>query len=315
MKIAFVVKATIKHKRKFYEDIAVLESKNLFESVDVFESEYAGHSIELASNATKNGYDYIIAIGGDGTLNEVLNGCIKSEVSEHPIMGHVPFGTANDFSKTAGLNGGMEQLISLIENEQSELIDIGRVEYTTVDAGDDTSYFLNITDAGIGGLVVEKVNKSKKRLGPNFTFVKAITEAFITYEKSKVKCVADTFEWEGKILTVAAANGKYFGSGMCIAPKARLNSGKLSIVIIGDISMKDYLLNFPKIKKGQVIDHPKVHYFEAKKIEVTPEEYSSAIDMDGEFLGYAPMKIEVMPRELEFLIPNEFFGSPAADEE
>ncbi len=303
MKITVVLKGTIRNKKKVLNDLSQLQKR--FNTLEVLETRQAGHAVTLAANAAENGADCIIAAGGDGTINEVLNGIMQGSTqrSELPILGYLLCGTANDFAKTVGIDGSIEQLIQLLETTQANPIDIGKVSYLSPQGEEDERYFINITDVGLGGHVVEKVNKSSKPLGANFTFIKAITESFITYEQSKVTCTTDSFEWEGKILTLAVANGKYFGSGLCIAPDAQVNDGKFSVVIIADIKMKDYLLNVGKIKKGKKVDHPKISYREATEVTITPHELSCAVDMDGEFLGYAPIHITMVPHAIQFLMP------------
>lgn len=308
MRIAFIIKGNIRNKRGFYEDLSLVENTNLFEKVEVLESKHAGHAIELGKAAAEKEYDYIIAVGGDGTLHEVLNGYMlatneKPELKA-PTFGSLPYGTANDFSRSANLTGGVTQLLEMLEMEQIRKIDIGKIDYTDVEGAMKTRYFINIADVGIGAHVVQKVNSSKKRLGSNLTFLKAITETFLTYEQSVLKVKTDQgFEWKGKTLTFVAANGRYFGSGLCIAPDAKLDNGRFSLVLMGDVSIKDYLFNLRKVKKGIKIEHPGVSYLSASTIEITPELYSCACEADGEFLGYAPLKIEAMYHHINFLLP------------
>jgi diacylglycerol kinase (ATP) len=308
MKVVFIIKATIRNKRRFYEDLTHVENTNLFEEVEILESEFAGHSVELAEASAKKEYDYIIAVGGDGTLHEVLNGYMNASNEnpdlKAPAFGSLPYGTANDFSRGAKLNGGVTQLLELMEMEQIRKIDIGKIDYTDADGGTKSRYFLNIADVGIGAYVVQKVNKAKKRWGANWTFLKAITETFLTYEQSVINVKTDQgLDWQGKTLTLVAANGKYLGSGLCIAPEAKLDNGRFSVVLMGDVSIKNYVFNLRRIKKGKKLDHPAISYHSASTIEITPEMYSCACEADGEFLGYAPLKIEAIYHRINFLLP------------
>ncbi len=297
MRIAFIVKGNIKNKHGFYNDATIIKQTYLFESFDIFETTQKKQAIELAQKASLT-HNYLIAVGGDGTLNEVLNGIMKTD--KRPILGHLQYGSANDFSRTAKLTDA-KQLVNLIGKQQQKLIDIGELINSNEDGKEQKKYFINIADAGIGGHVVEKVNKSKKRMGSNFTFLKAITGSFVTYEQSEVHCIADTFTFKGKVLSVAVANGKYFGSGICIAPDAKLNDGWFNVTIIGNINMLLYATKLNKLKKGKKIEHPEIHYYKAKEIEIKPIELSCALDMDGEFAGYAPVKIKILPKAIYFL--------------
>lgn len=310
MKLGFIVKGTIRNKRRFYEDLTLVENLNLFEEVEVIESAYHKHSVEIARSLTEKGFDYLIAVGGDGTMNEVLNGYLQvrdenPDKYEDVVLGVLPYGTANDFSRTVNLNGGVQQLVEMLEKNTSKKIDVGDIEFTDEDGNINRRYFLNISDVGIGAYVVKKVNSSKKRLGSNFTFLKAITETFITYEQSTVTVkTPDGLDWRGKVLTLCMANGKYFGSGLGISPESKVDDGRFGLVIMGDVSIKDYVLNLRKLKKCQRIDHPRVHYYNATEVEIIPEKYSCAAECDGEFLGYAPLKIKALYHHINFLLPS-----------
>lgn len=309
MQAAFIVNNRIKHKRRFSNLLAEIEHAKLFENYTVQHTNHAGHAISLAERATEK-MDLVVAVGGDGTLNEVLNGfMIGSQFrvgKSAPVLAYLPFGTANDFARSAGIKADAAQFIDLIEHNRTEEIDIGKIRYETIDGDEEERYFINIADAGIGGQVVQKVNNSrtKKLLGGNITFMRAIGEALLTYELSNVKVLADSFEWEGKLLSLVCANGRYFGNGLCIAPNAHIKDGHFDVAILSEFSAADYAKHLIKLRKGEKIDHPQLHYFTAKEIEVTPDKYSCSIESDGEFVGNVPMRVSLLPSELTFLMPH-----------
>lgn len=303
MKLVFIVKSTIRNKKKFYEDYELFQQKNVVEFVEVRESEYFKHSILLAEKATQEGFDYIIAVGGDGTLNEIVNGVMlaSEKVNELPQIGMLPYGSANDFSKTVGINNDIQLLIEAIEKDHSTKTDIGKAELTDEDGETVTRYFINVFDAGIGADVVKKVNESKKILGTKFTFIKAILGSLLTYTPTPLVCKTDNELIEDRMLSFVIANGCFFGDGMCIAPDARINDGIFSVICVADISVKDYILNTRKLRKKMKIDHPKVSYHKAISIEIFPKQYSCSIEMDGEFAGYAPAKISMLHNHIRFI--------------
>ncbi|MFZ5551825.1 MAG: diacylglycerol/lipid kinase family protein [Bacteroidota bacterium] len=302
MKLVFIVKSTIRNKKKFWEDYELFQRKNVVEFTEVWESEYFRHSISLAEKATLEGYDYIIAVGGDGTLNEVLNGIMLAsiKVRELPQLGMLPYGSANDFSKTIGITPDISLLVEAIEKDHSTLIDIGKIELTDEDGQPVTRYFINVFDAGIGADVVRKVNASNKPLGTRFTFIKAILGSLLTYTPTPLVCKTDHEIIEDRMLSFVIANGSFFGDGMCIAPDARVNDGSFSVVAVADISVKDYILNTRKLRKKMKIDHPKVSYHKAHIVEIFPKHYSCSIETDGEFAGYAPAKTSMMHHAIRF---------------
>ncbi|MEQ9659175.1 hypothetical protein, partial [Fulvivirga sp.] len=189
----------------------------------------------------------------------------------------------------------MTDMFEAVSQEKCSKIDIG-----VIDLENRKHYFLNIADIGIGAEVVKRVNKSTKLFGSNVTFFTAIARTFLTYKNQDVKCHTDHWDYEGKTNSLVMANGKYFGSGMCIAPKADLSDGQFSVVISGDITIKDYLKNIKKIKRGEELTHSKVEYKTASKLDLTSTE-SCGIEADGEFIGYMPASISVVPKKINLL--------------
>jgi len=303
MKLVFIVKSTIRNKKKFYEDYELFQEKNVVEFVEVWETEYFKHCISLAEKATLEEFDFIVSVGGDGTLNEILNGMMlaSGKVNELPQLGMLPYGSANDFSKTTGITNDIHLLIEAIEKEHSTKTDIGKAELTDEEGENITRFFINIFDAGIGADVVRKVNASNKPLGTKFTFIKAILGSLLTYTPTPLVCKTDNEIIEDRILTLVIANGCYFGDGMCIAPDARVNDGVFSVVCVADISVKDYILNTRKLRKKIKIDHPKVSYHKAESVEIFPKQYSCSIETDGEFAGFAPAKITMLHNHIRFI--------------
>lgn len=297
MKISFIVKGLIRNKAPLFREI-----KNFFPDAEIFETAHAGHAVDLAASCAAENYSHVIAVGGDGTLSEVVNGMLKQEREKLPSLGLLTCGTANDFSKTAGLDGTLKQLKNLVEKEATAKIDIGQIRFTGINNKPAVRYFINIADIGIGGCIVENINKSNKILGANGTFFFETLKAMFSYRRSKVKFVSKEFQWEGKTLSMVIANGKYFGSGLCIAPDASLDDGQFSVVILGDITVIDYLKNISRVKKGQKINNPEVFYKGSDNISITPLEASCPIDLDGEFIGYAPATFTILPGKINFLM-------------
>jgi len=310
--IAFIVNGTLKRRHAFYRQAKAMRALRDFRQVEFFESNYAGHMEALTKEAVRDGFTYIIAVGGDGSLNEVVNGLMQAatangEPDERLLgatgLGVVPLGTGNDFVKTAGLEGGLSQLNELLENRSTVKIDIGRLEYRDAEQQAAGRWFVNITDVGIGGLVARKISQSGKWLGSNLTYFKSITESFLSYKKTRVRCYNHQFEWEGKLLSLVMAKGKYFGSGLCIAPGAKLDDGEYFVVILGDVSILDYLLNLSKVRAGKLLDHPQVFYHAFPEMTVEGLEGPCEIDMDGEFIGYTPARFSLLARKVNFLMP------------
>lgn len=302
MRVIVVLNSKIKRRNQVYESLLKLGISQVATTLSILETEYVGHGIELAKNASSN-CDCLIAAGGDGTLNEVVNGILLANLDkeQRPILGHFPCGSANDYARCVNITNDIEHLIELLRKQHTHPIDIGKIEYTNENSEMASRYFVNILDCGIGAEVVNRINKSNKFLGVGFAFARAIISSFMTYQKSTITCKTDEEEFTEKILTQVFAIGKYFGNGICIAPKAKPDNGYFQAITVGDISLTDYGKNIRKLKKGQQVNHPKLHSRKCTHAEVIPHEYSCAAEVDGEFLGFAPLKIEMMMHEIKLL--------------
>lgn len=314
MKIAFLINGSAKGLNKLTQNIQATFKEY---EPKIFLSEREGHNTELAQTAITRGYDTIIICGGDGSLNEGINGIIQAHKSglgnTHEAynweqiskikVGVFPYGSGNDFSKTVHISRELYDIKKLIQQQRSQVIDIGWASFFSATNEPKHRFFINITDVGMGGETVLKLqNKITRKLGTDINYFWAITSTIATYNKVKVKAVSNDFMWEGKIMNFVVANGKYFGNGLGVAPEASVTDGKFEIVVVGDISLMDYLKNLGKIKECQKINHPEVHYFRTDKVQIESlESQNISIDMDGEFIGFAPMTLINLPQKIRFI--------------
>lgn len=303
-KIAFIIHGKVRKNQEMILEIESTFSDNY--KIAFFLSEYSGHAIELSDKAAQEGFNYIICVGGDGSLNEVVNGVMQAKNRNNEIdikVGILPFGTGNDFIKTIKSPHTFSGIKNLIDNDSFKEIDLGIVQFKNHTESDSSRYFINITDIGIGGVVVQNLGKYSKALGGNIAYMSAIINTLLSYRNQPIKAVADEFTFEGKVKNFVVANGKYFGSGIGIAPDAEVDNGKFSIVILAEASLIEFLKFSVTFKKCVKIDHPQIIYKSAKEISVDSLSTPQPIDMDGEFIGYSPMKIKILPRVLSFLCP------------
>lgn len=299
-KISFIINGTAKGKDRL---IGKLRENLIGHEVIFYETTYAGEAMDLAQKAVTNSTDILIAVGGDGSLNEVVNGCLRCEpeLTQEVTMGVFPFGSGNDFARSIGVSADVEQLHDLINSNTTVPVDIGKVHFTNSEGGPAQRHFINIMDVGIGGNVAVTLSRSPRFLGPHINYHRAILQSFLTYRPMEVTLNSENFNWKGHILSLIMANGKYFANGMCIAPQASVTDGGIQLVILGNVSVWDYLMNMAKIKRGEIIDDPEITYVKVNSCHIDAEKFSCPIDMDGEFIGYAPLKLEVMKGALRFL--------------
>ena len=261
------------------------------------------HAIELARQATVNGCDYIVAVGGDGTLHEVINGLLQSNITPnaYPVLGLLPYGSANDFARTAGISNSIEDLFALIKSNTTQKLDLGKILLRQTQ---ETRYFINIAGVGLGAEVAQNLARSSSVYGPGFNYYKHILKGFLNYVKKDVSCTSSTWQWKGKLLQMAVANGRYFGNAICIAPDAKLTDGQFQVAIFGDLSLWDYLKNFGNLRKGVKINHPQVSYHTTNEVLLESKD-PCGIEADGEYVGFAPATINVLPKAIRFLMPPD----------
>ncbi|MFT3919299.1 diacylglycerol/lipid kinase family protein [Cloacibacterium sp.] len=305
--IAFFINPKIRNFRKIE-----IELQHHFIDFDYkfFISEYHGHLLSLPQKAISEGYNCMIAVGGDGTLNEVVNGAINAfnnfgiidweKISDIKI-GVFPAGSGNDFVRNI-YDSKITTLKNLIQNNKSEPIDVGFAKFSDEKGIITERFFMNIADVGIGGEVVINKEKLPDFFSARFNYLASILYVMVTYRKKLVKVKTDTFSYKGKILNFVIANGKYFGNAIGIAPHAEINDGKFSITNIGNVSLLDYFLNIRAAKKCEKISHPQVTYSDANEVYIESVDHRKiTIDMDGEFVGFAPIKLICEKNRINFI--------------
>ena len=300
-KIHFVINGRFKHTERTIKEIEEAFGDEFLVWVSVTKGN--GHAIELSQNAVLSGTDYLIAAGGDGTMSEVVNGIMQVEKTkrENLIVGLYPFGSGNDFARTFKLSKNLSDLQKMIQNNSTIMIDIGKLEYKNMKGENAVRYFNNITDIGLGAEVAKRVNEGKKIYGPNFDFFKATVLGFLNYKRKRLKIESENFNWSGRLLILCLANGKYFGSGLGIAPHAKVNDGKLAITLAAEVSLIDYLKNLSKIRKGLSLQHPQIFYNEVESCTIEPIGDPCLIEADGEMIGKIPLKATMLKNEIRFI--------------
>ncbi len=279
------------------------ELRELFpeEIVEIWPTTAALEATTLARKAIEQGVERVAAIGGDGTINEVLNGFFPSTQSNTIFM-PIPAGTGGDFSRSIGLYVG-KRLTDVFEGASTRTIDVGQVELENRDR----RYFINIASFGSSGLVVDRVNSTSKVLGGRMSFAVGTMRGMLGYRNRRVTLrVDDVFEEELLINTVAIANGRYFGGGMKIAPAAQLDDGLFDIIIIGDVGLATYLRHAGKLYRGEHLGLPQIHHLQGKRIVATPVSNRGAgvcIETDGEQPGILPATFTIMPSALNVFAP------------
>lgn len=300
IKIAFIIHGKTRKKDLLIDELLKVFEEQNFQTL-IYQTQFEQHAISLTEKAVNEHCTHIIACGGDGTLNEVLNGILQTK-STGIKLGIIPMGSGNDFVKTIQPPTSLTDLkVAILEN-RSKKIDVGLAEFISKTKQMVERYFINITDVGIGGVIAQQLSETTKFFGSVITYQYFIIKNFLTYQPQHLKVNGDDFEYSGNIMNFCAANAKYFGSGLGIAPEAKVADGLLNAVAIGEVGFFDYLSNFPKLKKCKPLTHPSIKYFTSKTLFFESTNQLIPIDMDGEFVGYLPMKITIKPQMIDFIV-------------
>lgn len=269
-----------------------------------FMTEGPGDAKRLAAEAISRGAELIACVGGDGTLNEVINGAMEQgdAVRSNLLIGFIPDGTGCDFIKTVSIPRDINQAIDIIAAQHICPIDIGRLRFHDHEGHESTRYFHNIASFGLGGEVDQRVNRTTKAFGPFLSFIWATLISIFLYGKKRVKLsVDDAPENEFLIWNVAVANGRYHGGGMWVAPDALVNDGLFHLTVIGNLSIPEVLLNLPKLYNGKIRTVREVVTFTGAKVSATSDD-RVLLDVDGEQPGRLPVTIDIVPGALNIIV-------------
>ena len=262
-----------------------------------------GDAVLRVKNALAQKVRLLVCVGGDGTLNEVVNGMMMHEASVRSdlALGFIPNGTGCDFVRTVSIPQDLEQAMDLIAAGIVRSIDLGVLFFRDNQGHERRRYFHNITSFGLGGDVARRVNRTTKALGPFVSFMWATLISIFSCGKKKIRLRVDEgFERELRVWNVAVANGQYHGGGMWVAPGASVCDGILNVTVIGDLTIPEIFLNLPKLYNGKINDIEKVTTLAGEKVKALSNE-QVLLDVDGEQPGMLPIDIGIVPGGLNII--------------
>src|SRR6478736_5399106 len=293
MKIAIIINGISRKKKFFYTSIYPSLQQNF--QVEIFETQHAQHAIELAARAVEEKFDCILAAGGDGTLNQVVNGVLsKSDRSNKlPTIGIIPLGTGNDFAKLCGITANSIQISNQLTQNKPKPTDIGKLICQSDKGELITRYFINVCSLGMGPEVVRRLLKNDRSLGPTLTYLKAIAQTFFAHRPQVIEAKAERWEWRGKARVLAVANGKSFGNGMYIANDALPDDGIFSTFLAKEMPLLKFLMFVQLIKARRKVNDRLIAYDTCTGIDLSAPE-PCPVEAEGEWMGWLPAKIEVL---------------------
>lgn len=301
--------------RKLWEELKPEIEKDFQDAKSPISYEFTKHQMdaaEIAANCSKEKCDTVVVFGGDGTINEVVNGLMRIEKSKRPKLGIIPYGTGGDLIKTIDIPKHPRLSLKILKNSKSKFIDIGLCEFVKKNGEKTKRYYINITEFGVGGYVADMVNRYGKWARGTIPFLIFAIACNFTYKNRNVKIETDSEDerfksFESNIRVVAVANGKVYGGGMIIAPFADPFDGLFDIVVVKDISFLETLTKIPLLYQGEkgikkVEKTGKIAYFRARKLKIYNSE-NIPIEMEGEVPGHTPQYFEILPSEIEIIVP------------
>ncbi len=277
--------------------------RNVYPGLTIAMTRQQGEATMLVRRALSEGHSEIVAIGGDGTINESINGFFSDEgaVAPDAVFAFVTTGKGGDFRRTFGVAQGYAAAIDRLKDASVRPIDVGYISCVSRNGEPVTRYFVNVASFGLSGAIVDKVNHARiaRLFGGAFAFGIHRALSVLTYRERMVRIRVDgDYDEIASIAAVAVANGQYFGGGMRVAPNARPDDGLFDVIIIGGGCMSDLKL----LSRGEHLKSPGVRALHGCKIVAAPVAETRGhpiyIEVDGECTGRLPATFEILPHAL-----------------
>ncbi|WP_018963860.1 diacylglycerol/lipid kinase family protein [Coprothermobacter platensis] len=263
-------------------------------------TQYAGHGLELAQKLVKRGVDAIVSAGGDGTINEVLNGL--AELDFAVPMGALGIGTGNDFLKTAGISKDIKRQIDVIKHGHTKYVDLMKIDYSSFEGERALKYSINDFGVGFPAKVSFRVNNMKGILKGTWSYLEAVVAEIMQNKLMALHIETPELSTSGMYNMLFAMVGKYLGGGIKIAPMAIADDGYMDVLFVEKLTRLEMLKLLPKTFKGTHLPHPKATHIRTTQLNV--EGSQQLIYVQGEVIGFTPAHISLIPHKVPFLWPE-----------
>ena len=280
--------------RKDWDRISVLIKKANLPFTAKF-TERKGHAIEITREAISAGFRKIVIVGGDGTLNEAVNGVVTNTVCAPTdiTLASIPVGTGNDWGKMFGISTDYEKAVRIVSDNKTLLHDVGIVSFYN---GSEkfNRYFINIAGLGFESVVVKKTNLQKdKGHGGKLIYFYNLLTSLLAYKNTKAEINIDGEIIHADLFSLNVGNGRYCGGGMRQTPRAIPDDGLLDVTIINGMGKFEIIRNLKILYDGTILRHPKIDGYKCKNIKVSSES-AMLIEADGESLGQTPAEFNII---------------------
>jgi diacylglycerol kinase (ATP) len=304
----YVIANPIAGKGQVKSEWPIIEEK-LMSSLPIGEVEftaYRGHAINLARQAVQAGFKKIIAIGGDGTNHEVVNGIMSQGRfdSSAILYALIPVGTGNDWIKTYGIPNAIDHAIEIIQNGNYRYQDIGLVTYHKL--GKQLSrYFVNVAGMAYDAYICQKAEVEPEAISNRLSYLWLVFRCLFQYKLRKARLLIDGHKKvSGKFYTINVGICKYSGGGMQFVPHAVPDDGQFALTVAGELSRLGVVMNTYRFYNGTIGQHPKVEASYCKTLEVyADEDKPTLLEADGEYLGTTPVHFQLIPKAIKVIVP------------
>lgn len=274
--------------------------------VDELHTAEPGAATYLARHLVQNGVRELLVVGGDGTLNEVVNGCLDQD--GHPLgpvtLTIVPCGTGRDFPRLFGITRP-EQAVDLLRWGETCRVDVGFLQFRDLAGLPRSRFFVNMADIGLGAETAAWVSHSTKQLGGFLAYLVAAMRTILRHRAATLSITVDgDHVFEGPALMVAIANGRFHAGGMRLAPMASVTDGQLEVFVLRNVSRLELLGSLlPAVYRGAHVGHPAVEHWSGRMVRVEAAE-PIRVEMDGEPVGTTDIQARAVPRALTLRVPQ-----------
>jgi len=280
--------------------------KHYFKEFKFIFTEKPLQATEIARELLKDGFDLIIGIGGDGTLNEIANGFFSDKtkriINENASLGIIPSGTGSDFIRFLKIPRDFKRSVELIKSSEKRKIDLGRISYGSGGRSEKQKYFLNVADFGLGADVIKNLSDTPSTKRGPLSYYAGLLKTINSFSAKELSLdISGYGKITGKFLIGAVANGGIFGGGMIIAPNASVDDGLFDLVLIEEMKKLEIIKNSIHLYRGTIEKNPKVRIIRTSKVQVTSSE-SVNIEYDGELGNRLPATFEVVRNSINFRV-------------
>ena len=260
-----------------------------------------GDGSRLAREAVRSGGKLVVAVGGDGTASEVVDGiALQTPRDPDALFGFIPRGTGGDLRRTLGLPQDLDAAARVLASRSALVCDLGRVEFVGSGGAPEVRHFVNVAGFGIDGVVAGEVNRGFRLGGGKLSFMIASAKALLGWSDQRVRWRADGGAWREQAITaLSVCNGRFFGGGMKVAPDASIDDGLFDVVVWSGLGIADFVTKRSMLYDGTHVKLPNTTVLRARTVEAEPlEERPVLLDVDGEQPGRLPARFTIIPRAL-----------------